>query len=56
VLSGDLNPIQDMALGIEVIESNAFYHSNMDENLVPAAGLEANYSRLRQDHRRSESA
>jgi hypothetical protein len=39
--SGDLNPIKDMALGIEVIESNAFYHSNMDVNLVPAAGLEA---------------
>jgi hypothetical protein len=39
--SGDLNPIKDRAPGIEVIESNAFYHSNKDENLVPAAGLEA---------------
>ena len=39
--SGDLNPIKDVTPGIEVIESNAFYHSNMDENTVPAAGPEA---------------
>ena len=39
--SGDLNSLKDLAPGIEVIESNAFYHSNQDDDTVPAAGLEA---------------
>ena len=29
-----------LAPGIEVIESNEFYHSDMDDNAVPAVGLE----------------
>ena len=39
--SGDLNQLKDLAPGIEVIESNAFYHSDQDEGTVPAAGLES---------------
>ena len=39
--SGDLNQLKDVAPGIELIESNTFYHSDMDEDTVPAAGLEA---------------
>jgi hypothetical protein len=38
--SGDLIRLVDMAPGIEVIESNEFYHSDMDDNAVPAVGLE----------------
>jgi hypothetical protein len=40
--SGDLHYLTSVAPGIEVIESNAFYHSNQDEPaIVPAAGLES---------------
>jgi hypothetical protein len=38
--SGDLIRLVDVAPGIEVIESNEFYHSDMDDNAVPAVGLE----------------
>jgi hypothetical protein len=38
--TGDLSPLRELAPGIEVIESNEFYHSDMDVNTVPAAGLE----------------
>ncbi len=38
--SGDLSRLVDVAPGIEVIESNEFYHSNMDDDAVPAVGLE----------------
>jgi peptidase M28-like protein len=38
--SGDLIRLVDMAPGIEVIESNEFYHSDLDDNAVPAVGLE----------------
>ena len=41
-VAGDLVKLTDDAPGIEVIESNAFYHSDMDTpDIVPAAGLES---------------
>jgi hypothetical protein len=41
-VAGDLVKLVDDAPGIEVIESNAFYHSDEDKPaVVPAAGLES---------------
>jgi len=41
-VAGDLVKLTDDAPGIEVIESNAFYHSDHDTpDIVPAAGLES---------------
>jgi hypothetical protein len=41
-VAGDLVKLVDDAPGIEVIESNAFYHSDEDKPaIVPAAGLES---------------
>ena len=41
-VAGDLVKLVDDAPGIEVIESNAFYHSDLDKpDIVPAAGLES---------------
>jgi hypothetical protein len=41
-VAGDLVKLTDDAPGIEVIESNAFYHSDQDRpDIVPAAGLES---------------
>jgi hypothetical protein len=41
-VAGDLTKFTEDAPGIEVIESNAFYHSNFDTpDVVPAAGLES---------------
>ena len=41
-VAGDLVKLVDDAPGIEVIESNAFYHSDEDKpDIVPAAGLES---------------
>jgi hypothetical protein len=41
-VAGDLIKLIDDAPGIEVIESNAFYHSNMDTpEIIPAPGLES---------------
>jgi hypothetical protein len=41
-VAGDLVKLIDDAPGIEVIESNAFYHSNMDTpDVIPAPGLES---------------
>jgi hypothetical protein len=41
-VAGDLSKLTEDAPGIEVIESNAFYHSNMDTpDVIPAAGLES---------------
>jgi hypothetical protein len=41
-VAGDLTKFTEDAPGIEVIESNAFYHSNLDTpDIVPAAGLES---------------
>lgn len=41
-VAGDLSKLTEDAPGIEVIESNAFYHSDHDTpDIVPAAGLEA---------------
>ena len=41
-VAGDLVKFTEDAPGIEVIESNAFYHSDMDTpDIVPAAGLES---------------
>ncbi len=41
-VAGDLVKLVDDAPGIEVIESNAFYHSDEDKpEIVPAAGLES---------------
>ena len=41
-VAGDLSKLTDDAPGIEVIESNAFYHSDQDTpDIIPAAGLEA---------------
>ena len=41
-VAGDLVKLTEDAPGIEVIESNAFYHSDLDTpDIVPAAGLES---------------
>ena len=52
-VAGDLTKLTEDAPGIEVIESNAFYHSDHDTpDIVPAAGLEAitrAYARLIED-------
>jgi hypothetical protein len=41
-VAGDLTKFTEDAPGIEVIESNAFYHSDEDKpDIVPAAGLES---------------
>ena len=41
-VAGDLTKLTQDAPGIEVIESNAFYHSDEDKpDVVPAAGLES---------------
>ena len=41
-VAGDLVKFTEDAPGIEVIESNAFYHSDLDTpDIVPAAGLES---------------
>jgi hypothetical protein len=41
-VAGDLTKFTEDAPGIEVIESNAFYHSDLDTpDIVPAAGLES---------------
>jgi len=41
-VAGDLSKLTEDAPGIEVIESNAFYHSDQDRpDIVPAAGLES---------------
>ena len=41
-VAGDLTKLTEDAPGIEVIESNAFYHSDEDKpDVVPAAGLES---------------
>jgi hypothetical protein len=41
-VAGDLVKLVDDAPGIEVIESNAFYHSDQDTpDVIPAAGLES---------------
>jgi hypothetical protein len=39
--TGDMLRLYDAVPGIEVIESNEFYHSDMDIDSVPAVGLEA---------------
>lgn len=41
-VAGDLSKLTEDAPGIEVIESNAFYHSDHDTpDIIPAAGLES---------------
>ncbi|HEY7286541.1 MAG TPA: M28 family peptidase [Vicinamibacterales bacterium] len=41
-VAGDLSKLTEDAPGIEVIESNAFYHSDHDTpDVIPAAGLES---------------
>jgi hypothetical protein len=41
-VAGDLSKLTEDAPGIEVIESNAFYHSDQDTpEIIPAAGLES---------------
>ncbi|HEV3056669.1 MAG TPA: M28 family peptidase [Vicinamibacterales bacterium] len=41
-VAGDLSKLTEDAPGIEVIESNAFYHSDQDKpDIIPAAGLES---------------
>ncbi len=41
-VAGDLSKLTEDAPGIEVIESNAFYHSDQDTPaIIPAAGLES---------------
>jgi Peptidase family M28 len=41
-VAGDLSKLTQDAPGIEVIESNAFYHSDQDRpDIIPAAGLES---------------
>ena len=41
-VAGDLSKLTDDAPGVEVIESNAFYHSDQDKpDIIPAAGLES---------------
>jgi hypothetical protein len=41
-VAGDLSKLTEDAPGIEVIESNAFYHSDQDRpDIIPAAGLES---------------
>jgi hypothetical protein len=52
-VAGDLSKLVEDAPGIEVIESNAFYHSDHDTpDIIPAAGLESitrAYARLIDD-------